>query len=155
MYQLSDKDKERFWSKVYIAGPDECWEWQAQRISFGYGRFQLNGSAESAHRIAYDLIKGIKDPSSVIQHECDNTSCVNPAHLLEGTQSDNIQSCSDRGRHVGNRKLNDEAVKVIKWMLKHKNRYGLITKLADLHGVSREAIKSIKSGKAWSHVEVP
>lgn len=151
---LTEKDKERFWSKVYFAGPDDCWEWQAQLDDFGYGRFQLNGKAIGAHRISYHLIKGIKDSSSIIQHTCDNPSCVNPNHLLEGTQSDNIQACADRNRLVGNRKLTEEIVSYIKYELKYNNHYGLITKLANEYNVNRQAIKDIKSGKSWKHVEV-
>ena len=31
------KEEERFWSKVKIATPDECWEWQDFCDKFGYG----------------------------------------------------------------------------------------------------------------------
>lgn len=34
----------------------------------------------------------------VVRHTCDNTRCINPAHLLPGTQKDNMQDCIRRGR---------------------------------------------------------
>jgi len=151
---LTNEDKKRFWSKVHIAGPNDCWEWQAQKDPNGYGRFQLNYKSENAHRISYQIEKGIKDFSSVIQHNCDNPSCVNPSHLLEGTQSDNIQACSDRNRLVGNRKLTELQVRAIKWTLINKNKYGLITQLANFYNVNRRAIQDIKCGKSWRHVNI-
>gem|GEM_PF-6576504 len=30
---------DRFWSKVDIRGPNDCWEWQAKRHPRGYGVF--------------------------------------------------------------------------------------------------------------------
>lgn len=44
----------RFWEKV-TKGPD-CWEWSAARVG-GYGRFQLDGRWQRAHRVAYELTK--------------------------------------------------------------------------------------------------
>jgi len=29
----------RFWEKVIIAGPEDCWEWTASKQSSGYGAF--------------------------------------------------------------------------------------------------------------------
>lgn len=151
---LTEKDKERFWSKVYFMGPDDCWEWQAGKHDFGYGKFQLNGKPENAHRVAYHITYRIKNPDSIIQHTCDNPSCVNPVHLLEGTQSDNIQACSDRNRIIGNRKLTETDVHAIRWILQNKNKYGMIKQLADYYNVNRQAIKDIKIGRSWKHVGV-
>lgn len=34
----------------------------------------------------------------VVRHTCDNPRCVNPEHLIGGTQKDNVQDMLDRGR---------------------------------------------------------
>lgn len=35
----------------------------------------------------------------VVRHTCDNPRCINPEHLIGGTQVDNMQDCVKRGRH--------------------------------------------------------
>lgn len=35
----------------------------------------------------------------IVRHKCDNPRCINPEHLIGGTQKDNVQDCIDRGRH--------------------------------------------------------
>jgi len=36
----------------------------------------------------------------VVRHRCDNPPCINPEHLITGTQGQNIQDMIDRGRHL-------------------------------------------------------
>lgn len=38
MSRLKNNCLERFWTKVDVRGPDECWPWLAA-ITDGYGRF--------------------------------------------------------------------------------------------------------------------
>jgi len=37
---------------------------------------------------------------SIVRHTCDNGHCVNPDHLIVGTQKENIDDCIRRGRKV-------------------------------------------------------
>lgn len=40
--KVNMKEEERFWSKVKIATPDECWEWQdGKQKSLGYFKTEL------------------------------------------------------------------------------------------------------------------
>jgi hypothetical protein len=34
----------------------------------------------------------------VVMHTCDNPVCVNPGHLVEGTQADNMADCKRKGQ---------------------------------------------------------
>jgi hypothetical protein len=88
----------RFWDKVKIAGPNDCWEWQACKNKHGYGEFFFNGRRHGAHRVAYQLTYGDFDQNLVCCHKCDNTSCVNPKHLFLGTQQDNVDDMMKKGR---------------------------------------------------------
>lgn len=82
----------RFWSKVKIAGPDECWEWLAYKDR-GYGRFMVHGGekplAFKAHRLSYAWLVGETEPDLQLDHVCRNPSCVNPAHLEPVTNREN------------------------------------------------------------------
>ena len=54
-----------------------------------------------AHRIAYILHHDIAlaDIDGLdILHSCDNPPCVNPAHLLLGTQKTNTRDMANKGR---------------------------------------------------------
>lgn len=151
---LNDIDK--FWSKVYFT--DNCWEWQGGKTGVkgkavsGYGAFWTNGRQRPAHEVAYFLTKGIIPIGKQIRHTCDNPGCVNPDHLILGTQSDNILDAVKRNRR--NDPLNEQAVKVIRWMLKHCPKRGLQSKLAKLHKVNKKAISKIHLKQTWQWVTI-
>ena len=76
-----------------------CWTWMASKNKKGYGQFMVWGKPHLAHRVAYILFIGDIVDNLFVLHDCDNPGCVNPNHLHLGTNSDNMQECSRRGRH--------------------------------------------------------
>jgi len=89
----------RFWSKIDIKGPDECWEYKESKIPQGYGQFWTGIRTVYAHRFAWESFNKCKIPEGkLILHNCDNPSCCNPKHLYTGTHSDNMQDMLRRGR---------------------------------------------------------
>lgn len=73
---------EKFWPKVQVGGPAECWKWMGARTKNGYGYFHVDRRRRhGAHRIAYELMVGPISESLTIDHLCRNRSCVNPEHL--------------------------------------------------------------------------
>ena len=90
------EEPHRFWAKVQVGSPDECWPWLGCRDSKGYGRA---GKRERAHRIAYQIVHGALPEDRLVRHTCDNPPCCNPAHLLIGDHADNARDAVERGQH--------------------------------------------------------
>jgi hypothetical protein len=119
----------------------------------GHTKFVKNGKRVHIHRHIYEECFGEIPKGMVIRHTCDNGRCINPEHLIIGTQRDNIQDMMDRDRNAfyKNSKLNIEKVKEIKMRLKNGEKPKDI--FAD-YGVSKQTIEYIQKGKTWKHVEV-
>ena len=93
----------RFWDKVDVRDPDECWLWIGAATKMGYGQFYYPTWGKSltyAHRFSYFLATGVIP--NVCRHTCDNPPCVNPSHLLDGTRKDNSWDSVIRGRARNN-----------------------------------------------------
>ena len=114
---------EKFLGKIIKTG--DCWIWQAALNPHGYGFFGYNGRQTLVHRVSYMFHKGEIPYGLVIMHTCDTPSCVNPAHLIAGTQKENIQDCIAKGRHamqsiwannfcVNGHELNEHSIKFYK-----------------------------------------
>jgi len=69
----------------------------------GYGLIGEGGRGGRqllTHRAMYMLHYGPIPDGMVIRHTCDNPPCVNPEHLLMGTEEDNRNDMYLRGRTV-------------------------------------------------------
>lgn len=96
---ISESDRCRFWAKVNIAGPDECWLWTGYIHPNGYGQFRFNGRTSIATRVAWSIANNQPFPSGMDAcHSCDNPACVNPSHLWPGTESENMQDSLAKNR---------------------------------------------------------
>lgn len=98
--------EERFWAKVNKDGPiptqcpelGPCWLWTASTTD-GYGQFPLpRGHMQRAHRLAWLWLRGPIPEGLHACHTCDTPSCVNPDHLFLGTDQDNMDDASRKGR---------------------------------------------------------
>ena len=104
---LSEKDKERFLSKISTTPTEKgCLEWMAYTDKHGYGTFSVKARPFRAHRITYFLETGIDPLGLCVCHSCDNPSCVNFVHLWLGTDADNIHDKENKGR--GNKVRGDD-----------------------------------------------
>ena len=145
---FTPSDIRRFWSKIAVGGPDDCWPWLDRLDADGYGRFRFNGANRKASRVAWAISNG-RDPGAMrVLHRCDSPSCVNPAHLHLGTQGDNIREMFERKR--SNRKLTEEDVRAIRLAVAAG---GTKASVGRRFGITRENIHWIAVGRAWSHVK--
>jgi hypothetical protein len=96
---ITEKLKTRFFSKVKIGAPNECWPWLASLTRKGYGKFGINVKTYEAHRVAWMIFNGAINGMCVC-HRCDNPLCVNPNHLFLGTNKDNVLDMVAKGRNV-------------------------------------------------------
>jgi len=80
----------------------ECWIWNGAIDKNGYGTRRYGTKKINknffAHRLSFLVFKGELKDGMQINHTCDNPSCVNPVHLYQGTQADNMADVKDRGR---------------------------------------------------------
>lgn len=133
-----------------------CWEWQGLRNRDGYGLVTIAGKQWLTHRYAYHILCREVDRSVVVRHECDNPCCVNPTHLIVGTQADNIRDMVSRGRNVpprgerhGSAKLTEDDVRVIRRRCESGERQAAV---ALDYNLKPPAVQKIVSRRRWKHV---
>jgi hypothetical protein len=147
--------QERFWEKVRVGDPDECWPWLAGIEKNGYGRISLGRRCEGrirAHRLAWTLSHGPITDGLYVLHRCDNPCCCNPAHLFLGTAAENSadmvrKNRQARGERVATAKLTYQKAREIRRLYaagQHSQR-----ELARRFGVHQGAIWQILHHKIW------
>lgn len=146
------KEPKRFWSKVDVGDPDECWNWSAGTLDRGYGRFNIHDRLWLAHRVAWVLTYGPIPEGLCVCHHCDNPGCCNPYHLFLGTQADNMTDAVRKGRTFqGKRRLWSKLTEEDVWEIRRLLEEGVPKQeIADEFEVSKWSIGAIKRGQTWS-----
>jgi len=159
---------DRFWPKVAVGNPDECWMWTATLTPSGYGQLRdAEGKKVNAHRISYILHYGPVPDDCDVCHSCDANCppgdisyrrCVNPAHLWAGTRSENIQDMHRKGRQSrldrrgaqgANTKLKESDVLQIRAL--HAQGLAPI-EIARQFNITNSHVVGIVKRRTWSHI---
>lgn len=134
---------------------DECWPWIKSRIGDGYGKMSSVTIAgeyrldEYAHRVAWAFENGRwPAPGKAIMHSCDNSWCVNPNHLSEGTYGQNAVDRPRTGKWFGIGRGNGKVT--LEQALEIRNSSERQIVLAERYGVSQPTISRIRTGKVYS-----
>jgi hypothetical protein len=179
--KLTTTDEARFWSKINKAGPtmphmeSPCWLWTAYKDQHGYGQFHLRGRIRKPHQIAWTIANGQiqrndSHHGTCVCHRCDNPACCRADHLFIGTQADNMQDKTTKGRQTrganhyarlnpeliargakrGHAKLTD--AKVIEIRARYAAGGISQSRLAAQFGVVQPVICAIINRKTWTHI---
>lgn len=148
---------ERVWEKVdRSGGPGACWPWLGS-LRRGYGILKVNKKTVPAHRLAWELANG-RSMGAGMQacHTCDNRRCCNPAHIWEGTGSENLKDAVRKNRllpPLGTKhhcaKLTEDDVRAIRSRAANGERQ---CDLAKAYGVSSTVIRKTVLRLQWKSV---
>jgi hypothetical protein len=135
---------------------EDCIEFKGCKDKAGYGRQKVSGKTYLAHRLAYCKAKNIdikEIDGLIVMHTRDNPPCVNPEHLMLGTNRDNIddrdfKNRQAKGEEHGQSKLNPEDVLRIIDAVKFKSQ----REVGKLFGINQSQVSRIVRGKRWAHL---
>ena len=93
---VTDAQVQRFWDTVAPGDLGACWSWPKCVDRSGYGHVfvgekkRKTNRCVKAHRLAYTLLRGEIGDGLVVDHVCKNRKCVNPWHLEQVRQGENL-----------------------------------------------------------------
>ena len=79
---------------------DDCWVWKPYKGRYPWYK-PVGQKQMQAHRYVCQLYHGDMT-GRVARHICDNTCCVNPEHIIPGSQADNVADAKSRGKYKNN-----------------------------------------------------
>ena len=125
---------------VHIEKTDSCWLWTGRLDRDGYGIWWLDGRNVRPHRIVCEIYQKPIIPPLVSRHLCNIRKCVNPEHIVPGTQKENVQDQVALGTHSKLR-YSDELISKIRT----EYSAGGITQraLAEKYGMSKSHAHSL------------
>jgi len=142
----------------YILGNNNCHVCVSHKTDrHGYPRCSRNNINWLLYRYIYFLNYGNIPKDKVVRHICDNRECINPKHLILGTQQENMDDCKERNRgNKGERNPNVKVTEgqVIEIKKLRKNEKFTIKQLEKKYNfISKQIIERIVYNKTWKHIE--
>lgn len=182
MFDITEKDIQRFWEKVRIGNEDECWPWMGALIGpNGYGSFTVStgksgGKKIPASRLSCFLEHGTPPQGwSHALHSCDYKPCCNPNHLRWGTPKHNAHDAIERGLHVPPPPVHSNPewnAKRLAAMPKGENLHNQslreeqareifrlhmshhnVSQISEKTGIKKHVVADVCRGRSWQHLD--
>lgn len=155
-YRRKNQDPVEYWLSSAEKAREGCLEVRACRDEDGYPLVWVGGrrpDGKLKHLSRLVLEKKLGRPLVAFAlHTCDNSACVNPDHLYEGTQLENRADAVRRGRTARGaangkpRQLSEKAI------LDIRASRGLVLQkdLAKKYGVHQVTVSQIQRRRSWA-----
>lgn len=150
-----EKLEQRLWAKVEKSPDSHCWLWTGSKNKSGYGVIKAAGKPLQVHRVVYQMFYGLIERDRCVRHRCDRPSCCNPKHLKLGSNQDNVDDRTLRGRSAkGSKQTTAKLTECdVEEIIKELRGSSTIEAIAENYGVVRSVVSRINTGKAWTHVD--
>lgn len=129
--------------RIWIGSPDK----------FGYRQIAVNRRMRRVHRVAWEVANGRPAPAGlVIRHACDNPACINPDHLILGTQAENVADMISRhrfdrtGEKSNSAKLDWPTVRRIR---ADRATGATVAELSQRFEISKTQVRNILNNRHW------
>lgn len=140
-------------AKRLVRAENGCLEWQgATRL--GYGRIGAFGRVVSAHRLAWELVRGLLTKDEILCHRCDNPRCCDVEHLFIGSKADNAADMVKKNRQAKGEKASRHKLTAIQvYEIRRRHAAGeMQARLAEEFGFSDRGMSSVIRGITWKHL---
>lgn len=155
----------------YIPEPNSgCWLWTGSLSAGGYGRITIwNPTTQGAehfvaHRVSYEMHKGLIPLGLQIDHLCRVKCCVNPAHLEAVSARENVLRSfkftinsvrSKRRTHCPQGHLYSDENTRMQFGRSHETGKGYWNRICRTCGKEREARNSAQEALEKSQIGIP
>lgn len=125
-----------------------CHAWIGQMGDHRRATLEVGGKTLTVARLLWEAANGPIPEGLHVLHRCDHPWCVNLLHLWIGTRHDNMGDAAAKGRMNRNwKRLSPQIAATIR---AQRAAGTTVRALADTHGVTRQTIHNILSGRAWA-----
>lgn len=141
----------------------DCWEWQGAMAGDGQPRHRMNGKDCKAHQTAFQFAGKKKPHGMYLVRCCGNLSCVNPAHIVPMTRSEQMKLAASMGkcsrpdqtaaRTRGNRAISKYSMSLAEQIRQMRNDGRKCVDISADLGVPVDVVSKMSRGQMWAPLQ--